>query len=88
MYLMSGVTAKRKIFAYYHEVLKNLPGIEFMPEAPYGRSNRWLTVIVITPEEFGAEHESVEQALEDQNIEARPLWPPARREANAFTTRI
>ena len=39
-----------------------------MPEAPYGRSNRWLTVILITPEEFGAEHESVEQALETENI--------------------
>ena len=28
-----------------------------MPEAPYGRSNCWLTVILITPEEFGADRE-------------------------------
>ena len=31
-----------------------MPGIEFMPEAPYNKSSRWLTVILITPEEFGA----------------------------------
>ena len=76
MYLMSGVTAKRKIFAYYHEVLKNLPEIEFMPEAPYGRSNRWLTVVLITPDEFGVDRETVRLALEAENIEARPVWKP------------
>jgi len=70
------VEIKRRIFDYYHESLKDLPGIEFMPEAPYGRSNRWLTVILITPEEFGADRETVQQALEAQNIEARPMWKP------------
>lgn len=70
------VEAKRRIFDYYHEVLKDLPGIEFMPEAPYGRSNRWLTVILITPEELGADRETVRLALEAENIEARPVWKP------------
>ncbi len=49
------VEAKRRIFAYYQEKLGSIPGIEFMPEAPYGRSNRWLTVILITPKEFGVQ---------------------------------
>lgn len=70
------VEAKRKISDYYYEALKNLPGIEFMPEAPYGRSNRWLTVILIRPEEFGADREEVRLALEAENIEARPVWKP------------
>ena len=48
------VERKRWIFDYYQNALGDLPGIEFMPEAPYGKSNRWLTVILITPEEFGA----------------------------------
>ena len=47
-----------------------------MPEAPYGISNRWLTVILITPEEFGADRESIQLALEAENIEARPMWKP------------
>ena len=73
------VEAKRRIFAYYQEKLGRVPGIEFMPEAPYGRSNRWLTVILIMPKDFGVDRETVGQALEAENIEARPLWPPARR---------
>ena len=31
------VDRKREIFDYYQKELENLPGIEFMPEAPYGR---------------------------------------------------
>jgi dTDP-4-amino-4,6-dideoxygalactose transaminase len=70
------VEAKRRIFAYYQEALGDIPGIEFMPEASYGRSNRWLTVILITSEEFGADREEVRLALESVNIEARPVWKP------------
>ena len=47
-----------------------------MPEAPCGRSNRWLTVILIKREEFGADREAIQQALEEENIEARPVWKP------------
>ena len=70
------VEARRRIFAYYKEALGDIPGIEFMPEASYGRSNRWLTVILITPEEFGADREAVRLALESEDIEARPMWKP------------
>ena len=70
------VKAKRRTFDYYHEALKDIPGIEFMPEAHYGRSNRWLTVLLITPEEFGVDREVVRLALEEENIEARPVWKP------------
>jgi len=70
------VEARRKIFSYYKEALGDIRGIEFMPEAPYGRSNRWLTVILITPEKFGTDRENVRLALEAENIEARPMWKP------------
>jgi dTDP-4-amino-4,6-dideoxygalactose transaminase len=81
------VKRKREIFDYYQNALGDVPGIEFMPEAPYGRCNRWLTVVLITPEEFGADpsriyrtygagREEVRLALEEENIEARPVWKP------------
>jgi len=70
------VKKKREIFDYYRNALGDLPGIEFMPEADYGKSNRWLTVILIRPEEFGADRETVRLALEAENIEARPVWKP------------
>jgi dTDP-4-amino-4,6-dideoxygalactose transaminase len=70
------VDRKREIFDYYQKELENLPGIKFMPEAPYGRCNRWLTVILITPEKFGANREEVRLSLEGKNIESRPVWKP------------
>ena len=70
------VERKREIFDYYKGRLGNLQGIEFMPEPEWSRSNRWLTVILITPDEFGADRETVRLALEEENIEARPVWKP------------
>jgi dTDP-4-amino-4,6-dideoxygalactose transaminase len=70
------VDRKREIFEYYRQALDAVPGIEFMPEAFYGKSNRWLTAILITPEEFGADCETVRLALEANNIESRPLFKP------------
>jgi len=70
------VKKKREIFDYYQKALADLSGIEFMPEAPYGRCARWLTVILITPEEFGVDRETVRLALETENIESRPVWKP------------
>ena len=70
------VGKKRSIFDYYVKGLGDLPGIEFMPEAPYGTSNRWLSVVLITPEQFGSDRERVRIALEEKNIESRPVWKP------------
>ncbi len=70
------VKRKREIFDYYREALGDLSGIEFMPEPEWSRSNRWLTVILITPEDFGADKETVRLALETENIESRPVWKP------------
>lgn len=70
------VTARRRTFAFYEKRLGALPGVTFMPEAPWGRSNRWLTCCLIDPAAFGVDREGIRQALEAQNIEARPLWKP------------
>ncbi len=70
------VRRKRTIFSYYQEALKETPGITLMPEAPYGSCNRWLTVILVEPEVFGADRETIRLALEEENIESRPVWKP------------
>lgn len=79
-YLDLRVRRKREIFQAYQAGLGNLPGISFMPEAPYGTCSRWLTVIQIDPSEFGADREDVRLALEAQNIESRPVWKPMHRQ--------
>jgi len=47
-----------------------------MPEAAYNRSNRWLTVILVDLDKFGADSETIRLALEKENIESRPVWKP------------
>jgi dTDP-4-amino-4,6-dideoxygalactose transaminase len=74
------VQARRRNFAFYQEALGDLPGIRFMPEAPWGCHNRWLTVVLIDPTRFGADREAVRLALEAENIEARPVWKPMHRQ--------
>jgi pyridoxal phosphate-dependent aminotransferase EpsN len=70
------VATRRAIFDAYVKALGDLPGITFMPEAAYGRCNRWLTCILVEPKVFGASREDIRLALEAENIEARPLWKP------------
>ena len=70
------IAKKRFINEFYRKALSDLPGVEFMPEAPYGKPNFWLTVILITPEKFNVDREAVRLALEAENIESRPVWKP------------
>jgi dTDP-4-amino-4,6-dideoxygalactose transaminase len=70
------VAARRRNFEIYQQALGNVPGIEFMPEAAFGRATRWLTCLTIDPTAFGADREQVRMALAQQHIEARPVWKP------------
>lgn len=75
-HLEERVIARRRNFEFYAQALRDLPGISFMPEAPWGRHTRWLTTLTIDASEFGADREAVRLALSEENIEARPLWKP------------
>jgi len=70
------VAARRATNAFYRKELAGWPGIEFMPEAPYGAATFWLTCITIDPAEFGADREQVRLHLESLDIESRPVWKP------------
>ncbi len=70
------VAARRRVNECYRALLAETPGISFMPEAAYGRSNCWLTCIVVDPQEAGTDRESIRLALEAEDIEARPVWKP------------
>jgi dTDP-4-amino-4,6-dideoxygalactose transaminase len=70
------VAARRRNFDFYAERLGGLPGVELMPEADSGRSNRWLTCLTVDPEAAGVTREDIRLHLEDRDIEARPVWKP------------
>jgi pyridoxal phosphate-dependent aminotransferase EpsN len=74
------IARRREIFEFYRAALGDLPGVEFMPEAPHCRSTRWLTCLTIDPTVGGVDRHAVLSALTAANIEARPLWKPLHRQ--------
>jgi dTDP-4-amino-4,6-dideoxygalactose transaminase len=74
------VTARRANYDFYRHSLGNLPGIDFMPEAEWGRHTRWLTCITLDPAVFGCGPDEVRLALDAENIEARPVWKPMHQQ--------
>jgi len=70
------VRRRREIFKSYQKKLGKIPGIGFMPEPVWATSNRWLTVITIDEAITRAQPEDIRLALENINIESRPLWKP------------
>lgn len=79
-YLDQRIARKKEIFDLYQKMLGDLPGITFMPEADYGQSTRWLTVILVDPVQFGTDREAVRSSLEKENIESRPVWKPMHQQ--------
>lgn len=70
------VAARRTVFGRYSAALGDIPGVSFMPEASFGRHNRWLSVILVDPDMAGLSPLDLMETLEGENIESRPLWKP------------
>ena len=70
------VRRKREIFEYYRAALEALPGIGFMPNPEWSRSNRWLTILTVDAKRCGITPNEIIDALEQEDIEARPIWKP------------
>ncbi|MFZ3591231.1 DegT/DnrJ/EryC1/StrS family aminotransferase [Bacillus sp. DJP31] len=74
--LCQRVHERRNIYQTYEQHLSGIPGLGFMPELSDTLSNRWLTVITINEEIVGISNRDLVLALEEENIEVRPVWKP------------
>ncbi len=74
--LAARVARRRAVFAAYVAGLGDLPGIGFLAEPGWGRSNRWLSVALVEPASFGADREAVRRVLDAAGVESRPAWKP------------
>ena len=72
------VARRREIHDLYVKLLAGVKGVKVMcqPEGEDFNSNYWLTCITVEPEEAGFTREDVRLALDEDNIESRPLWKP------------
>ncbi len=67
------IAQKKAIFQYYQKELGILDGVDFMPINAWNQPNYWLSCMTL----HGAVRPlDVMEALEAENIEARPLWKP------------
>lgn len=70
------VATRREIWARYQAGLSVNPGISFTYEPENYRSSRWLTTILIHPEQAGFTCEMARNTLLAHQIESRPVWKP------------
>jgi len=83
--LSDRVVARRNNFEKYKHYFSKLNNagfqIQFQEEPNCYFSNRWLTCILVDPLfNKGLTRETIRLAMEDENIETRPLWKPMHQQ--------
>ena len=70
------VRARRAVFERYRTQLAGIPGLSFQEEASWGMHSRWLSVAYLDPAATPVRPLDVVRALEEDDIETRPVWRP------------
>jgi pyridoxal phosphate-dependent aminotransferase EpsN len=70
------VQQRRAIAFRYRDAFADLPGITLMPQAPYGLHTNWLSCFLIDERVFGLSRDALIRALDEANVESRPVWKP------------
>lgn len=77
MVLDQRVSQRRANFDRYTEYFADKEGFELQKEVEGSFSNRWLSTLLIDDaNSYGIDPDRIRLALEEKNIEARPLWNP------------
>lgn len=70
--LADRVKSRRRVFEFYQQALKNIPGFSSQAELLNGFANRWLSAFKF---DEGLASKMI-AALSEKNIECRPIWKP------------
>lgn len=70
------VRRRREIAFRYRDAFSDLAGIELMPQAQCGLHTNWLSCFLVDRQSFGVSRDKLILALDDANIESRPIWKP------------
>ncbi|HID37121.1 MAG TPA: hypothetical protein EYP39_07100 [Ghiorsea sp.] len=72
------VSARRAVFEQYVSLLQDNPHIQWMPEADFGRSTRWLTALNFV--DTDVDINKLCYRMSEEKIEVRPLWKPMHKQ--------
>jgi len=67
------LAAKRKLAARYRRTLAGVPGVSFVDEPAFARSNYWLNALLLDAENAGERDELLRCCNED-GLLCRPAW--------------
>ena len=70
------VRRRREIAFRYRDAFADLPGLELMPQAPWGTHTNWLSCFLVDEALFGAGRDELIAALDRADVESRPVWKP------------
>lgn len=68
------IEAKRRIFSWYAEGLKDVSHIKLNYELPWARSICWMTSIFLD-QHAGISRDELREALRKRNVDTRPVFP-------------
>lgn len=74
--LENRIQKKKEIFEFYKRELAVLDGVSMMPINEWNEPNYWLSCIRLSETVRSIKPIDVILALEEENIEARPIWKP------------
>ena len=74
--LTTRIEQRRTVYNHYKKELSNIEEIVFLEEPINFFSNRWLTTIIVKPNNKGITRESIRLGVNTENIESRPIWKP------------
>jgi pyridoxal phosphate-dependent aminotransferase EpsN len=70
------VRQRRAVAFRNRDAFAELPGVTFMPQAPYGLHTNWLSCFLVDERRHPGGRDAVIAALAREDVEARPLWKP------------
>ncbi len=74
------VARRRELRDLYRVGLAGLEGVHVQEDPPWGRSNAWLSVVTFDLGLYLDVPTRVRLALEERNIESRPIWKPMHQQ--------
>jgi pyridoxal phosphate-dependent aminotransferase EpsN len=70
------VEQRREIAFRYKDAFSDLAGISLMPQACFGLHINWLSCFLIDEKAVKCSRNELIMALDDANVESRPVWKP------------
>jgi dTDP-4-amino-4,6-dideoxygalactose transaminase len=74
------VSRRREVREIYKKYLGELEGVQVQKDPTWGRSNAWLSVVTFDKRVFPNAPVEIRLALENKNIESRPIWKPMHQQ--------